>query len=296
MLALPIRARPSPTHRVGVQPHLHQLMTEFSEFWDRYTVEREIGGGAMARVFLARDHKHDRPVAVKVLRPEFASGIGAERFLREIKLAARLTHAHILPLYDSGDDDGTLYYVMPFVKDGSLRTRLVREQKLSPEDAVKITRGVVAALDYVHERGIVHRDIKPENFLLQHGIVHVSDFGIGRTLDLASVETLTKTGILLGTPAYMSPEQLARPHTVDGRSDLYSVGCVLYEMLVGEPLFDGTPQKILARRSLHPEPEKRLTDDSIPEVFQTALDRVLATDPEDRFATGAEFVAALVPS
>lgn len=250
----------------------------------------------MARVFLARDHKHDRPVAVKVLRPEFASGIGAERFLREIKLAARLTHANILPLYDSGDDDGTLYYVMPFIKDGSIRTRLLREHKLSLQDAVDITRGVAAALDYAHEHGIVHRDIKPENVLLHHGMAHVSDFGIGRALHLVGAETITKSGILLGTPGYMSPEQLASPHTVDGRSDLYSVGCVLFEMLTGEPLFDGTPRKILARRGLHPEPEKRLIDDSIPEAFQTALDRVLATAREDRFATAAEFVAALVPS
>ena len=142
----------------------------------------------------------------------------------------------------------------------------------------------------------MHRDIKLENFLLQHGIVHVSDFGIGRTLDRAGVETTRKTGIVVATPAFRHPGRPARPPTVDGRSDLCSGGCVLYEMLVGEPLFNGTPQKILARRTLHPEPEKRLTDDSIPEVFQTALDRVLATDPEDRFATGAEFVAALVPS
>src|SRR5436309_3375401 len=219
---------------------------------DRYAVERELGRGGMATVFLAEDLKHRRPVAIKVLHPELAAAVGAERFLREIEIAARLQHPHILPLYDSGAAGSLLYYVMPYVEGESLRDRLNREKQLGLEDAVRITTEVAGALAYAHSHGVVHRDIKPENILLSGGTAVVADFGIARALSVAGEsQPLTQTGTVVGTPAYMSPEQATGSDQVGGRSDQYSLACVLYEMLVGEPPFTGaTPQAVMARHSL----------------------------------------------
>jgi serine/threonine-protein kinase len=193
----------------------------------RYEVLRELGQGGMATVYLAEDVRHDRAVALKVLHPELAATLGPERFLREIKLAARLQHPHILPVHDSGDAAGQLWYTMPFVDGESLRDRLQRERQLSLEEALLITREVADALGYAHSQGIVHRDIKPENILLSHRHALVADFGIARALQPAGGDQLTETGVLIGTPAYMSPEQSVADPLVDGRSDLYSLGCVL---------------------------------------------------------------------
>jgi serine/threonine-protein kinase len=198
----------------------------------RYSLERELGQGGMAVVFLAHDLRHDRKVALKVLRPEVSAEIGAERFLREIKMAAGLTHPHILPVYDSGEADGLLFYVMPNMEGRSLRERLEHERQLPLEEALRITREVAAALDYAHRHHVVHRDIKPENILLHEGAAMVADFGIGKAL--SGNGSITQAGMALGTPTYMSPEQGSGDADIDGRSDLYSLGCVLYEMLSGD--------------------------------------------------------------
>jgi serine/threonine-protein kinase len=204
----------------------------------RYHIERELGAGGMAVVFLAQDERHDRSVALKVLRPELASEIGADRFLREIKIAAGLTHPHILALYDSGKAGDFLFYVMPNMEGQSLRERMEREQQLALAEALRVTQEVASALDYAHRQGVVHRDIKPENILLHEGSALVADFGIGKAVSSAD-GPITQTGIVVGTPTYMSPEQASAEHEVDGRSDLYSLGCVLYEMLTGEPPYTG---------------------------------------------------------
>ncbi|HJU66128.1 MAG TPA: serine/threonine-protein kinase, partial [Gemmatimonadaceae bacterium] len=202
---------------------------------DRYTVERQIGGGGMAVVYLARDLRYERRVALKVLAPELAEALGPGRFLREIEIAARLSHPRIVPLLDSGTVDGLLFYVMPFVEGDSLRQRLDREKQLPVDDAVEIARQVAAALAFAHGHGIVHRDIKPENILLSGGEALVADFGIARAVTVAGGSRLTASGIALGTPTYMSPEQASGVPDVDARSDVYSLACVLYEMLTGEP-------------------------------------------------------------
>jgi serine/threonine-protein kinase len=201
---------------------------------DRYVIERELGAGGMATVYLARDPKHSREVAIKVLRPELAAGLGVERFVREIEIAAQLTHPHILPLHDSGEADGFLYYVMPYVEGESLRHRINREGQLPIDDALQITREVAAALSYAHSQDVVHRDIKPENVLLSAGEAVVADFGIARAVSAAGGEHLTETGISIGTPAYMSPEQASGEDRIDGRTDIYALGCMLYEMLSGD--------------------------------------------------------------
>ena len=217
---------------------------------ERYAIERELGRGGMATVFLAQDLKHDRPVALKVLHPEIAAGLGSERFLREIHLAARLQHPHILTVYDSGEAAGRLWFTMPFIEGESLRDRLRREGQLPVADAVRITREAALALDFAHRRGAIHRDIKPENILLADGQALVADFGIARALG-GGDERLTETGLTLGTPAYMSPEQAAGDKTMDARTDVYSLGIVLYEMLAGEPPFAApTAQAMIARRPL----------------------------------------------
>jgi len=257
----------------------------------RYTLERELGQGGMAIVFLANDLRHDRKVALKVLRPDVSAEIGAERFLREIKMAAGLTHPHILPVYDSGEADGLLFYVMPNMEGRSLRERLEHQRQLPLEEALRITREVAAALDYAHRHHVVHRDIKPENILLHEGAAMVADFGIGKAL--SGNGSITQTGMTLGTPAYMSPEQGSGDADVDGRSDLYSLGCVLYEMLTGEPPFTGpNAQAIIAKRFVSPIPKVRTTRD-IPEVVDEALTRALSRTPVDRFPTAAEFAEAL---
>ena len=261
---------------------------------DRYAVERELGRGGMATVFLAQDLRHRRAVAVKLLRAELASPIGPERFLREIEIAAGLSHPHILPLFDSGSTDGLLYYVMPYIEGESLRQRLDRERQLSIEDAVRITREVGEALGYAHSLGFVHRDIKPANILLSHGHALVADFGIARAITAAAGEQLTETGLSLGTPSYMSPEQALGGSEVDGRSDLYSLGCVLYEMLVGDPPFLGhSVQQILARHVMDPVPSPRTVRAAVPLGLEQVLLQALAKTPVDRYATVAQFIEAL---
>ena len=257
----------------------------------RYAVERQLGEGGMAVVYLARDLRHERAVAVKVLRPEISAEIGAERFLREIKMAAGLTHNHILPVFDSGEAGGLLYYVMPNMEGQSLRHKLDDERQLSLEDALRIAREVASALDYAHRRQVMHRDVKPENILLHEGAALVADFGIGKAL--SGGKSITQTGLSVGTPAYMSPEQASGDTSIDGRSDLYSLGCVLYEMLTGEPPFTGpSAQAIIAKRFVSPVPKVRTTRD-VPEAVDGALMRALARTPADRYRTGAEFAEAL---
>jgi serine/threonine-protein kinase len=249
----------------------------------------------MATVYLASDLKHGRLVALKVLRAELAAMLGSERFLREIQLAAQLQHSHILPLFDSGTADGLPYYAMPYVEGESLRSRITRERQLGLEDALRITREVAAALRHAHAHGIIHRDIKPENILLtREGSVLVADFGIARAVDVAGGERLTETGLALGTPSYMSPEQAAGDGQLDGRSDLYALGCVLYEMLAGQPPFGGpTAQAILARHAVDPVPSLRTVRSTVPLGVEHAIDKALAKVPADRFATAGEFVTAL---
>src|SRR5690349_16746021 len=247
-----------------------------------YTLERELGRGGMATVFLAQDLKHERPVALKVLHPELANSLGPDRFLREIKLAARLQHPHILTVLDSGETGGRLWFTMPFVEGESLRDRLRRERQLSVEDAVRIAREAAQALQYAHEHGVVHRDIKPENLLLtKDGSTLVADFGIARAL--GGDERLTQTGMSVGTPAYMSPEQASGDNAVDARTDVYSLGCVLYEMLAGEPPYRGpTAQAIILKRFTEPVPSVRKGRPSVLEAVDQAIQRALAPVPADR--------------
>ena len=215
---------------------------------DRYRIERELGRGGMARVYLADDLKHGRKVAIKAMHPELAAAIGHDRFLLEIEIAARLTHPHILPLYDSGVAGGQLYYVIPYIEGESLRARIDREKQLPIDDALRLTREIASALGYAHHQGVVHRDIKPENILLADGIALVADFGIARAVSANGAGKLTTSGTMVGTPVYMSPEQAAGSADVDGRSDLYSLGCVLYEMLAGEPPFTGPSAMVVQSR------------------------------------------------
>ncbi len=263
----------------------------------RYDVERELGRGGMAVVYLARDLKHDRPVALKVLRPELAASLGAERFLREIQITARLTHPHVLMLIDSGDADGTLYYVMPYVDGLSLRDRLNVEKQLPIDDAIRITREVADALAYAHDNGVIHRDVKPENILFESDHAVVSDFGIGRAISEAGGDRLTETGLAVGTPAYMSPEQATGEAALDARSDIYSLGCVLYEMLAGDAPFTGSsPQAILARKVTDTVPSVKTVRSTVPDTVVAALDRALARVPADRYATAQAFASALTVS
>ncbi|HTG84472.1 MAG TPA: serine/threonine-protein kinase, partial [Gemmatimonadales bacterium] len=261
---------------------------------DRYRLERELGAGGMATVYLATDLKHDRLVAVKVLKPEIASIVGTDRFLQEIRITARLTHPHILPLLDSGTADGFLYYVAPYIEGESLRARLDREKQFPLEDALQVTREVAGALDYAHRNGVIHRDIKPENLLLSQGKAIVADFGIARALSLSDAPRLTETGLALGTPYYMSPEQAAGDKELDGRSDIYALGCVLYELIVGEPPHTGpTAQAVLARIMVDPVRSIRAVRDAVPESLERTILRALARAPADRFASAGEFGAAL---
>ena len=261
---------------------------------DRYALERELGRGGMAVVFLARDRRHDRAVAIKVLRHEIAAALGADRFLREIQIAAKLHHPHILPLYDSGAAGDLLYYVMPYVEGESLRQRLDRETQLPLDDALAITRQIAGALAYAHRHDVVHRDIKPENILLESGEAVVADFGIARAITAAGGDKLTQTGIAIGTPLYMSPEQASAGGAIDGRSDLYSLACVLYEMLAGHPPFlGGTAQAILARHAIDPVPPLRTARGTVSGTVERALVRALAKSPADRYATVPQFAEAL---
>ena len=260
----------------------------------RYRVEREIGRGGMATVYLAHDVRHDRAVAMKVLDPEVSAALGGERFVREVKLLARLQHPHILPLYDSGGAGGLLYYVMPYIAGDSLRARLARERTLPLDDAMRLTSEVAGALDYAHRQGVVHRDVKPENILIQDGHAVVADFGVARAISAAADPALTGTGFSVGTPAYMSPEQALGTRDLDGRSDIYSLGCVLYEMLAGEPPFTGpSAQAVIARRFSEGPPPLRRIRGSVPERIERAVLRAMAPEPSDRFQSAAHLAAAL---
>jgi eukaryotic-like serine/threonine-protein kinase len=257
-----------------------------------YTIDRELGAGGMATVYLARDQKHQRDVAIKVLRGDVAASVGRERFLREIQLAAKLSHPHILALHDSGDADGALYYVMPSVQGSSLRVRMNAGQ-LPIGDAVRIAQEIASALDFAHRHDVVHRDIKPENIMLQDGHALVADFGIGKALGEVAGDTLTQVGHSVGTPAYMSPEQ-AVGETVDGRSDIYSLGCVLYEMLVGEPPFTGPNiQSVIAKRFVQAPADVSALRDGVSRPLARAVQTALARTPIDRYQTAAELLAAL---
>ncbi len=261
---------------------------------DRYRLERELGAGGMATVYLAHDLRHGRPVAVKVLRPELAAIIGADRFLKEIETTANLQHPHILPLFDSGAADSFLFYVMPYVKGESLRDRLTREKQLPVDDAVRLTIEVASALDYAHRHGVIHRDIKPENILLHDGRALVADFGIALAVTSAGGQRLTETGMSLGTPHYMSPEQAMGDREITPKSDVYALGCVLYEMLLGEPPFTGpTAQAIIVRVMMEEPRSPTLQRKTIPLQVERALLTALAKLPADRFESAAQFAAAL---
>jgi len=261
---------------------------------DRYRLERELGAGGMATVYLAEDLKHHRQVAIKVLRPELAALLGAERFLKEIETTATLQHPHILPLLDSGQADGLLYYVMPFVEGESLRDRLNRERQLPVEEAIRIAIEVATAIDYAHRHNIIHRDLKPENILLQDGQALVADFGIALAVSTTAGDRLTSTGLSVGTPAYMSPEQAAGERTLDSRSDIYALGCVLYEALAGEVPYPGpTIQSITARKLSQPVPSLRAVRGTVSAGLEAVISRALASVPADRFGTGRELAEAL---
>ncbi|MGE3617215.1 MAG: serine/threonine-protein kinase, partial [Gemmatimonadales bacterium] len=261
---------------------------------DRYRIERELGRGGMAIVYLAQDLRHDRKVALKVLRPELAAAIGAERFLAEIRTTAALQHPHILPLFDSGAADGFLFYVMPFVQGETVRDRLQREKQLPVGEAVRIATEVAAALDYAHRHGVIHRDIKPENILLHDGSALVADFGIALAASTADGVRMTETGMSLGTPSYMSPEQAAGEREITARSDVYALGCVLYEMLLGEPPFTGptiqaTVAKVLGEKPAGIVARRERVPIEVEDAVLTALEKL----PADRFASAGEFAAAL---
>jgi TolB-like protein len=263
---------------------------------DRYALDRELGHGGMATVYLAEDRKHGRQVAIKVLHSELAASLGAERFLREIGIAARLAHPHIVPLIDSGDAGGLLYYVSPFVAGGSLRQRLAREPRLPVRDAVRIAHEVGAGLDYAHRNGFVHRDVKPENILFADGLAMLADFGVARTCSTPTpAEVVTDAGIVVGTPEYMSPEQASGEQDLDVRTDIYSLACVVYEMLAGEPPLRGAGARATMAKQVteNPRPLRALRPDT-PVAVEAAVTRALAKNPTERFATVAEFTAALV--
>ena len=260
----------------------------------RYDLEHELGRGGMATVHLARDVRHDRRVAIKVLRPELAAALGTDRFLQEIRVAAQLTHPHIVALYDSGEAGGVLYYVMPSLEGETLRGHLERDRRLAVDRAVEIARGVGAALDYAHRKGVVHRDIKPENILIHEGQPMVLDFGIALAVTHAGGDRMTEPGIALGTPAYMSPEQAVGDPDVDGRADIYALGCVLYEMLAGEPPFTASNVQALIAKIVADRPTRlaRLRPD-VPSHVEQAVHRALAKAPADRFDSAGAFAAAL---
>jgi serine/threonine-protein kinase len=259
----------------------------------RYAIERELGRGGMATVYLAQDLRHHRPVALKVLDPELGIGVGSERFRREIETAARLEHPHILPVLDSGEARELLWYTMPYVEGESLRRRLNNSVRLPIEEAVRLTREAALALHFAHRHGVIHRDVKPENILLSDDQALVADFGIAKALEAVGDERLTGTGMTVGTPSYMSPEQAAGGH-VDARTDVYALGCVLYEMLTGEPPFTGrTPQAVIARRIVDPAPPVHRLRDAVPALVEQAVAKALSRDPADRFQTAGEFAQAL---
>ena len=263
---------------------------------DHYRIERELAQGGMATVYLASDLARGQPVAVKVMRPKVATVIGAARFLREIRIARSLDHPLIVPVSDSGNVGEILYYVMPYVEGETLYERLQRERRLPLADALHLTREVASALGYAHARGILHRDVKPENLLLADGHAMVADFGLARAVG-ADSRTLTETGVVVGTVYYMSPEQLREDRDIDQRTDIYSLGCILFEMLTGGPPYTGPSLKEVVTRILQaPIPSARRLNPDVPEVVDQAIARALAKSAADRFATMEELVAALAPS
>lgn len=264
---------------------------------DRYVLQKELGAGGMATVYLARDTRHDREVAVKVLRPDLSAVIGSERFLAEVRIAAKLDHPHILTLIDSGSVDGLLYYVMPYVRGESLRAKINREKQLDVNEAVSIAKQVASALDYAHARGVVHRDIKPENILLHEGEAVLADFGIALAVQEGSGDRLTQTGLSLGTPQYMSPEQATGDRSLDKRSDVYSLGAVFYEMISGEPPVTGATAQAMIAKLMTEKPVKlRIIRDTISRAMEGATEKALAKVPADRFSSAGEFVQALSAS
>src|SRR5215212_1456823 len=271
---------------------LLQLKESLSE---RYDIKREIGAGGMATVYLAQDLRHDRPVALKLLNPELGAVLGVERFLSEIRVTANLQHPNLLPLFDSGAADGLLYYVMPFVEGESLRSRLTREKQLPVDEAVRMTVAIANALDYAHSHGVIHRDLKPENILLQAGQPVIADFGIALAVSNAGGNRITQTGLSLGTPQYMSPEQATGDRVIDGRSDIYSLAAVAYELLTGEPPHTGsTAQAIIARMLTDKPRSMRSTRAAIPEHVEFAIQHALEKLPADRYSTAHEFAEALL--
>jgi serine/threonine-protein kinase len=274
---------------------VHAIPTLAQALQDRYELGRELGSGGMATVYLAQDLRHDRPVAIKVLRAEIAAGVGADRFLREVRLAARLQHPHILPVFDSGDAAGRLWYAMPYVEGESLRHRLERVGALELEEALRLGREIADALDYAHRRGVIHRDVKPGNILLSEGHALLADFGIARAA-ASEREPLTQTGLAVGTAAYMSPEQALGAERIDGRTDVYALGCVMFEMLAGRPPFDGPNQQaVVARHITEPVPSMRTGANTIPTWVDRVVQRALAKTPEARFATAGDLGRAMVP-
>jgi tRNA A-37 threonylcarbamoyl transferase component Bud32/TolB-like protein len=270
------------------------LVGDPGEFAGRYRIERELGRGATATVYLAYDSESARQVAIKVLRPELAESLGARQFLKEIRLTATLSHPNIVPLLDSGDSAGRLYYVIPYMDGGTLRTRMTRERQMTLGAAVAIVQTLARALDYAHQQGVIHRDVKPENVLFSGDEAHLADFGIARALERAAGDTTTSTGIVRGTPAYMSPEQASAERDLDRRSDVYSLGCVLYEMLAGMPAFSGpTSQSVIAQRITHGPRALHVYRAAIPESIEQVIEKAMHLSPADRYQTAGEFSAAL---
>src|SRR5688500_7952570 len=263
-------------------------------FAGRYTIDRELGSGATATVYLARDTQRGMAVAVKLLRPELTQSVGADRFLREIKLNEKLHHPHIVSVLDSGEHEGRLYFVLPHMEDGSLRQMLQREKQLPIETAISIARTIAQALDYAHQQKLIHRDVKPENILFTSGQACLADFGIARALERAMDESTTDSGLVRGTPAYMSPEQASGSKEYDGRSDQYSLACVLYEMLAGVPAFIGpTPEAVIAQRFQHPPRELRVYRPTVPASVEAVLLTALSISPADRYESTGTFGKAL---
>src|SRR5687767_13626300 len=261
---------------------------------DRYRIERELGAGGMATVYLAQDLKHDRKVAIKVLKPELAAVLGAERFVVEIKTTAAMSHPHILPLFDSGTADGFLFYVMPYIQGETIREKLNRETQFGVDEAVRIAREVADALDYAHRHGVIHRDIKPENILLHDGRAMVMDFGIALAVSAAAGGRMTETGLSLGTPHYMSPEQATADKDITARSDVYSLGCVLYEMLTGNPPHTGSSAQQIIMKIITEQPAA-VTQyrKSVPPHVAAVVAKALEKLPADRFESAAKLVEAL---
>ena len=287
----PTRATPPPTGLVSPSPTWALLAEALS---DRYSIERELGRGGMATVYLAHDVRQQQPVAVKVMHPGLASALDSQRFLREMGIAASLEHPMIVPLYDSGSVGDVPYYVMPYVEGESLYDRLQRERRLALADALHITQDVASALGYAHSCGVLHRDVKPENILLAGGHALVADFGLARAIGAADYKKLTQTGVVVGTVYYMSPEQLREDRNLDQRADVYGLGCILYEMLTGEPPYVGRSLSELVTRILRaPIPSVRRLNAGVPSTVDEAIGRALAKAAAERFTTMQEFAAAL---